>query len=485
MRPLRFAVVLAFCGSLLAGGIFALDGLRPSGSENTGSPIEDRPATSAATRAEIAPLTIGMRGEDAAVDPESVSAALSNPHPVPPAATPPAGIASDQTPDPMQNAGDEIAGEVAKLESASVPLPDPAPVPPALTPPAPIASAPTPDPAQNAGTETAVEVADTERAGAPLPDPTPTPRAVSPPAQLALAETPAPGQNAGDEIAVEIADMSNGGFALSEDHPTGRPPARLAALFTSDPVKEEPKPVVRPVETANECLVAEICIDEYLWSLYARTPKVDMNKVTERFKAIVKKKGKTLTVMKTRTKYVLGDFTWKDPIAAQRFGMSVETYVIGGMDRSFKLKLYYALRAMDDAGLMPGISSAFRDDYRQSIAVGNKAASDSSYHGGSRRGGYGHGLAADLVSVKGETRLQRYASSKELWQWIDAHEKELGIGRPYLDRDPPHVGPTDGKEYSDKRGVTKSKLAGLATNRRATRIAFVDNRSTATRRATK
>ena len=98
---------------------------------------------------------------------------------------------------------------------------------------------------------------------------------------------------------------------------------------------------------------------------------------------------------------------------------------------------------------MPGITSAFRDDYRQSIASGNKAASDSSYHGGSRRGGYGHGLAADLVSVKGATRMERYASSQELWKWIDAREKELGIGRPYLDRDPPHVGPIDGKEFAD------------------------------------
>ena len=88
---------------------------------------------------------------------------------------------------------------------------------------------------------------------------------------------------------------------------------------------------------------------------------------------------------------------------------------------------------MDDAGLMPGITSAFRDDYRQSIASGNKAASDSSYHGGSRRGGYGHGLAADLVSVKGETRVERCRRAKSLWKWIDAHEKELGIGRPYLD----------------------------------------------------
>jgi hypothetical protein len=108
---------------------------------------------------------------------------------------------------------------------------------------------------------------------------------------------------------------------------------------------------------------------------------------------------------------------------------------------------------------MPGITSAFRDDYRQSIASGKKAASDSSFHGGSRRGGYGHGLAADLVSVKGETRLERFASSVELWKWIDAHEKELGVGRPYLNRDPPHVGPLDGREYAAKRGGAKARLA--------------------------
>jgi hypothetical protein len=254
---------------------------------------------------------------------------------------------------------------------------------------------------------------------------------------------------------------------LPDAPPTPPPEKRvqLVSLFTSDPEKEYPKPTVRLVETPNECLVAEICIDEYLWSLYERTPKIDTNKVLERIKVTVKtKKGKTRTVTKTKTKYVVGDFTWKDPIAAQKVGMSLKDYVIGGMDRAFRLKLYRAARAMEDAGLMPGITSAFRDDYRQAIASGNKAASDSSYHGGSRRGGYGHGLAADLVSVKGETRMQRYASSEELWKWIDAHEKELGIGRPYLDRDPPHVGPIDGREYSVKRGGRASaQKAGLRT----------------------
>jgi hypothetical protein len=48
-----------------------------------------------------------------------------------------------------------------------------------------------------------------------------------------------------------------------------------------------------------------------------------------------------------------------------------------------------------------------------------------------------------------------------LWKWIDANEKELGIGRPYLDKDPPHVAPIDGKEYADKRSAAKARLAGL------------------------
>ena len=66
-----------------------------------------------------------------------------------------------------------------------------------------------------------------------------------------------------------------------------------------------------------------------------------------------------------------------------------------------------------------------------------------------------------FVSVKGTTRLQRFAVSVELWKWIDAHEKELGIGRPYRDRDPPHVGPIDGKEYVAKRGLPIMRKAGL------------------------
>jgi hypothetical protein len=278
---------------------------------------------------------------------------------------------------------------------------------------------------------------------------------------------------------VIVPHMESGGAALPDPHPMpppAAPPMQLASLGTPDPVQNAARPAVSSFEALDACLEPDVCIDEYLWSLYERTQKVDTVKVTERIKLTVEKKGKTKTVVKTLTKYVSEDFGWKDPNAAQKVGMSMKDYVIGGMDRGFKRKLYHALRAMDDAGLSPGITSGFRDDYRQGIATGNKAASDSSYHGGSRRGGYGHGLAADLVSVNGETRAERGKSSEVLWKWIDAHEKELGIGRPYLDRDPPHVAPIDGKEYADKRGRPKAQLARLANDHGMTKRAKTASR---------
>ena len=237
---------------------------------------------------------------------------------------------------------------------------------------------------------------------------------------------------------------------------------QLASVAPSEPVDNGAKPPVVAIEPPHEC-VTVTCIDAYLWSLYERTPKIDTVKVPQKIKVTVKKKGKTKTVTQTVMTYVVDDFTWKDPAAAQHGGKSLMDYVIGGMDSGFRLRLYRALRAMDDAGLMPGITSGFRDDYRQSIATGNKAASDSSFHGGSRRGGYGHGLAADIVSVKGDTRMERYATSEDLWKWVDAHEKELGIGRPYLDHDPPHVGPIDGTEYIVKRALASAKRRASQT----------------------
>jgi len=101
----------------------------------------------------------------------------------------------------------------------------------------------------------------------------------------------------------------------------------------------------------------------------------DTIKELERRNVTVKRKGKMVTVARTFTKLVDEDFGWKDPKAAERAGKSMMDYVIGGMDRSFKLKLFHTLHAAEAAGLSPGITSAFRDDYRQSIASGLKAAS--------------------------------------------------------------------------------------------------------------
>ncbi|MBB4359108.1 hypothetical protein GGD65_000106 [Bradyrhizobium sp. CIR18] len=245
------------------------------------------------------------------------------------------------------------------------------------------------------------------------------------------------------------------------------------AAIASGPVTPASKasPPADTVAVLDECFVMDACIDRYLWALYQRTAKEDSIKVQERRAVTIKRKGKTVTVMRSFTKLVDQDFTWKDPKAAEHAGMSMMDYVIGGMDKSFKRKLFRTLLAAEAAGLSPGITSAFRDDYRQSIASGLKAASDRSYHGGSTRGGYGHGMAADIVSTQGNNRAQRWVSTEILWKWVDANGKAYGIGRPYLGRDPPHVGPVDGAEYISKRGTSERKEVASAKSKKTRTVA--------------
>ncbi|MGC2781250.1 MAG: hypothetical protein WA418_36995 [Bradyrhizobium sp.] len=256
----------------------------------------------------------------------------------------------------------------------------------------------------------------------------------------------------------------------SAEQTTTQPPSPEAALTTASinpsavlPADEQtaPSATAEPppatvasadrTEILDECPVIDVCVDRYLWALYERAPKLDKIRETERRVVMVKRKGRMVKVTRSFTKLVDNDFTWKDPKAADRVGRTMMEYVIGGMDRGFKLKLFHTLHAAEAAGLAPGITSAFRDDYRQEIASGLKAATNRSYHGGSLRGGYGHGLAADIVSVNGATRAQRWVATEALWKWVDANGKALGIGRPYLDHDPPHVGPVDGEEYAKHR----------------------------------
>jgi hypothetical protein len=147
-------------------------------------------------------------------------------------------------------------------------------------------------------------------------------------------------------------------------------------------------------------------VSQYLWDVYERSP--------------TKKDGS-------------GDFTWKDPAAAKRVGMSLPKYVIGGMDPDFREQLYHAGRAMDADGIRWSILSAFRDDYRQRIASGIKASGGNSLHGGSRRtGGYGHGQAVDVAAADD-------GDMSDVWQWIDKHGAKYGLFRPMPGYDPAHI----------------------------------------------
>lgn len=148
-------------------------------------------------------------------------------------------------------------------------------------------------------------------------------------------------------------------------------------------------------------------VNQYLWGVYERSP--------------IKHDG-------------TGDFTWKDVAAAARLGMSLGDYAIVGMDRDFRELLYRAGLAMDAARIRWTILSAFRDDYRQSIASGYKARTTDTLHGGSATtGGYGHGCAVDIKELDGD--------SHELWSWLDAHSAQLGLERPLNAIDPAHVQP--------------------------------------------
>ena len=79
---------------------------------------------------------------------------------------------------------------------------------------------------------------------------------------------------------------------------------------------------------------------------------------------------------------------------------------------------------------------------------------------------------------KGNSRAQRWVSTEKLWKWIDERGKDFGIGRPYLNRDPPHVAPIDGQEYVSRRGGAKTQEAE-ATPKKVSRVAARDDRGKA------
>jgi hypothetical protein len=175
--------------------------------------------------------------------------------------------------------------------------------------------------------------------------------------------------------------------------------------FVAFPSREPAQPETTEMRRKRGTVVLE-GIDDYLWEVYQRAP--------------IKKDSS-------------GDFTWKDPTAANRMGLALQDYVIGGMDPAFREQLYNAGRAMDADGVHWSMLSAFRDDYRQRLAAGFKARGGNSLHGGSRRtGGYGHGRAVDVTAGEG-------TNPEDVWKWIDAHGAKYGLARPMPGNDPAHV----------------------------------------------
>jgi hypothetical protein len=117
---------------------------------------------------------------------------------------------------------------------------------------------------------------------------------------------------------------------------------------------------------------------------------------------------------------------------------SVCDYAINGMHPDLRELLYVLGHKADAAGINWSMLSAFRDDYRQSIASGLKAEPCGSWHGGScKTKGWGDGRAADLWIADDNGYPVEDASP--LLELIDKLGPSLGLSRPLRGADPPHV----------------------------------------------
>jgi hypothetical protein len=203
-------------------------------------------------------------------------------------------------------------------------------------------------------------------------------------------------------VRVSFADRWTSAMAVPEVASSIQMPPEAAVLEVPEPRSAAAPPAKR----RDVGMMEEV--DNYLWEVYQR-------------KAVKSDSS--------------GDFTWKDPASAKHAGMSMQDYVIRGMDADFREQLYHAGRAMDGQGINWSMLSAFRDDYRQNLASGFKAHVGNSKHGGSRAvGGYGHGQAIDITTTDGDGDV--------VWHWIDAHGKQYGLFRPIPGPDPAHIQPT-------------------------------------------
>ena len=126
---------------------------------------------------------------------------------------------------------------------------------------------------------------------------------------------------AANKVTEEWDESEAGAIALplhSQVLPSETPNVQIATLSTPDPAPTDTKEAPNSVNAVDGCPVREVCINEYLWSLYQRTPKRNSIKVVEERKVTVVKKGKLRTIIQKLTQLVREDFTWKDPKGSLR-----------------------------------------------------------------------------------------------------------------------------------------------------------------------
>jgi hypothetical protein len=189
-----------------------------------------------------------------------------------------------------------------------------------------------------------------------------------------------------------------------------------------------------PTGTTFEGLAELSEIDKYLCSVYWRMP----NKIDG-----------------------AGDFSWKDAAAATRSVRTVCDYAINGMHPDLREILYTLGHTLDGAGINWSFLSAFRDDFRQSIAAGFKASACGSLHGGScRTKGWGDGRAADLWIA--DLRGYPAEDASLLLDLIDRIGHSIGLARPMPQADPAHVQVSADWQVIGKR-LREARVRGEAT----------------------
>jgi hypothetical protein len=189
------------------------------------------------------------------------------------------------------------------------------------------------------------------------------------------------------------------------------PRVPTAAVLIPESKQEEEIRACPPIRTELDWASNSSRVDEYLCGVYWRMPR------------------------KTDDS---GDFTWKDAAAAARVKRTVCEYAIQGMHRDLREEFYALGHQADEAGINWSFLSAFRDDYRQSIATGFKAEPCQSWHGGScRTTGWGDGQAADLWVA--DQNGAPASDAALLFELIDRVGRLLGLSRPMPSADPPHV----------------------------------------------